>query len=58
MKISETFEIPVQNFENFEEKTSEETQEIDLFSYDDFADENLETQSFSFETENKIAYAC
>jgi len=54
MKISETFEIPVQNFEKFEEKTSEETQEIDLFSYDDFADENLETQSFSFETENKI----
>lgn len=52
--ISETFGVPMQKFEKIEEKTQEETQEVDLFSYDDFADEDLETQSFSFETENKI----
>ena len=47
------FETPVQKFEKTEEKIEEEPQEIDLFSYDDFADEDLETQSFSFETETK-----
>lgn len=51
--ISSTFEIPAQKFERAEEKTDEKPEEIDLFSYDDFADEDLETQSFSFETEIK-----